>query len=141
MFLLQTPVIAELRSIRMQLDVDVRLAAAAGGAARYFADAAGLGHDAVSHLQMAVIAACEEAFHEVSGDQATLDVTLVWLVDRIEVSVSHQGAAPLSTSRDQGPNAAEADILEGVDDVQHETRDGIVVTRLTKFIKQGAASR
>src|SRR5690349_17408172 len=44
-FLLPTPVSAELQNIRMQIDVDARLAAAAGGAARYFADAAGLGHD------------------------------------------------------------------------------------------------
>ena len=125
----------------MQIDVDVRLAAAAGGAARYFADAAGLGHDAVSHLQTAVIAACEEAFHEVSSDYACLDVTLAWLVDRIEVSVSHKGAAPPSTKRAEGKSAAETGILEGVDDVEHETRDGVVVTRLTKFIKQGAAGR
>lgn len=137
----QTRVTAELRSIRMQIDVDVRLAAAAGGAARYFADAAGLGHEAVSHLQMAVVAACEEAFHEVSSDQPTLDVKLAWLKDRIEVLVSHRGAASPGTNRDEGSNSAEAEILEGVDNVQHETRDGVVVTRLTKFIKQGAASR
>jgi hypothetical protein len=117
----------------MQIDVDARLAAAAGGAARYFADAAGLGHDDVSHLQAAVIAACKEAFHEVDSNQGSLDVTLTRLVDRIEVSVAHKGTA--------GVQAAEADALEGVDEIRHETHDGIVFTRLTKFIKQGAASR
>ena len=125
----------------MQIDVDVRLAAAAGGAARYFADAAGLGQDAVSRLQAAVIAACEEAFHELSVGQIKLDVTLTRWVDRIEVSVAHKGAAAPSMGGNERTGSAGAEVLEGVDDVQHETHGGVVVTRLTKFIKQGAASR
>jgi len=140
-FLLQTPVTAELRSIRMQIDVDVRLAAAAGGAARYFGDAAGLGHGAASDLQVAVITACKEAFHELGGDQPSLDVTLTWLADRIEVEVSHKGEAPSAVKGDEPVSTQDAEALEGVDEVQHEAHDGIVVTRLTKFIKQGAASR
>ena len=123
----------------MQIDVDVRLAAAAGGAARYFADSAGLEQEAVSHLQSAVIAVCEEAFHELGSDEACLDVTLTRLVDRIEVEVSHK-VMPTKTDT-PAVGSADREILNGVDDLQHETHDGLVITRLTKFIKQGAASR
>ena len=125
----------------MQIDDDVRLAAAAGGAARYFADAAGLGQEAVSHLQAAVIAACQEAFHDLGSAHANLDVTLTWRADRIEVAMSHKEAKPSSADRNTRETGASAEALEGVDEVQHETHDGVVVTRLTKFIKQGAASR
>ena len=96
----------------MQIDVDVRLAAAAGGAARYFGDAAGLAQDVVSHLQAAVIAACEEAFHELSSGQTNLDVTLTRWVDRIEVSVAHKGTA---ASTGGNVEAAGRGGLEGVD--------------------------
>jgi hypothetical protein len=125
----------------MQIDVDMRLAAAAGGAARYFADAAGLGEDAVAHMQAAVVAACEKAFHELGSSPATLDVTLTRLVDRIEVSVAHKGGPPPNVGRTAPAGAAAPEALDGVDEVQQESHDGIFVTRLTKFIKQGAASR
>jgi hypothetical protein len=62
-------------------------------------------------------------------------------VDRIEVSVAHKGTAAPSVGGDVDAAAAGAGVLEGVDEVQHETLGGVVVTRLTKFIKQGAASR
>lgn len=125
----------------MQIDVDVRLAAAAGGAARYFADAAGLGKEAAAHLQAAVIAACEQAFHELGVGQTTLDITLTRLVDRIEVSVAHKVGPSPSMGWNEGTSTAGTEALEGVDKIQHENRNGIVVTHLTKFIKQGAASR
>lgn len=116
----------------MHFDADARLAAAAGGAARYLADAAGLEHDSVSQLQRAVVAACEEAFEDTSTGLASVDVTLTWRVDRIDVAVSHKGARI---------PAAAVHVLEGIDEIEREARDGVVVTRLTKFIKQGAASR
>ena len=125
----------------MQIDVDARLAAAAGGAARYFADSAGLDQQGVSDLQSAVIGVCEEAFHELGSDQASVDVTLTRLVDRIEVQVSHKAGATAKLDAQHVPSAAAGESLEGVDDVQHEIHDGLVITRLTKFIKQGAASR
>src|SRR5215470_14111699 len=59
---LQTTVGSDAKSIRWQLDADIRLAAAVGGAARYLADAAGLENEAVSQLQSAILAACQEAF-------------------------------------------------------------------------------
>ena len=132
-----TLVAAELRTVHILIDADARLAAAAGGAARYFADAAGLSHDAVFHLQTAVVLACESAFGDLSKEQAVLDVTLTWLVDRIEVAVSHKH----NTRAGQYRANAQPQALDGVDDVQQELRDGVVVMRLTKFIKQGAASR
>lgn len=125
----------------MQIDVDVRLAAAAGGAARYFADAAGLGHDAVNHLQSAVIAACEEAFADIGAEQHSVDVTLTWLADRIEVALSHKKKRVASPMRYPGSAEAATRSVEGVDEVQRETHHGVMVTRLTKFLKQGAASR
>lgn len=122
----------------MQLDADPRLAAAAGGAVRYFAEAAGLDHDAMSHLQNAVIAACEEAFEDLSKDQPCVNVTLTWLVDRIEVDVSHKSN---STDLHNAPKSGVGQGLEGVDDVRHEARNNLAITRLTKFIKQGATRR
>ena len=138
---LQTPVAAELRSIQMHIDADARLAAAAGGAARYFAEAAGLQNGAASDLQSAVVTACEEAFESANENQPGLDVTLTWLVDRIEVAVSHRGGPVPGPHPSTGSPRAVAHPLEGVDEVQHENRDGVVVTRLTKFINQSAATR
>lgn len=138
---LQTPVAAELRSIRMHIDADARLAAAAGGAARYFAEAAGLQNGAATDLQSAVVTACEEAFESANENQPGLDVTLTWLADRIEVAVSRKGAPVPGPHQSTGSRSAVAQALAGVDDVQHEHRDGVVVTRLTKFINQSAVSR
>lgn len=123
----------------MHLDADARLAAAAGGAVKYFADAAGLDHDAIAHLQAAVISACEEAFEDLAEDRACVDVTLTWRVDRIEIAVSHKTAS--AATAQSGLQGEAARDLEGVDEVRHETRDHLAVTRLTKFLRQGAAKR
>jgi len=146
-FPLPTPVATEVKCIHLQIDADARLAAAAGGAARYFADAAGLEGSAVTHLQLAIVAACEEAFAHLSGGHH-LDVTLTRLADRIEVALSLEGetepavgldsiagfsAAP---SRSSEGNATKGGLLEGVDRVQYERRGGVAVTLLTKYISQ-----
>ena len=81
----------EPKTIRLRIDADPRLAAAVGGAARYLADAAGIENEAVAQLQSAVIAACREAFGNLSKDHPHLDVSLTRLSDRIEVSLSHEG--------------------------------------------------
>src|SRR5207247_8945619 len=67
-------VAAELKSLHMCLDGDARLAAAAGGVARFFADAAGLETDAVVRLQSAVLDACNEAFKHLSAKHPHLEV-------------------------------------------------------------------
>src|SRR5258708_28061376 len=84
-FLLQTPVAAESKSIHMQIDADARLAAAAGGAARYFGDAAGLEDDAIAQLQAAIGSACVKAFEHLSHDHPPLSVSVTRLAVRIEV--------------------------------------------------------
>jgi hypothetical protein len=125
----------EAKSIRLQIDADPRLAAAVGGAARYLADAAGMENDAVAQLQAAVIAACREVFASLKEDHPSLDVTLTRLSDRIEVSLSHEGTSSQATALD-GKEAP-----TGIDRIQHETQGNLVVTRLTKYINQGAPSR
>ena len=122
-----------------------RLAAAVGGATRCLADAAGLENDAISQLQSAVVAACQEAFEHLTDDHPQLDVTLTRLPDRIEVTLSHQGETSPVVGLDtiagfaaslSDPSGRPA-VLEGVDRVQYETQGGVTVTRLTKYVGQG----
>jgi hypothetical protein len=110
----------------LQLDADARLAAGVGGVARYLADIAGLENEPTSHLQAAVVAACQEAFEYLSQIHPHLDVTFTSYADRIEVALSHEG---------EGSPAV------GLDRIQYETQGSIAVTRLTKYISQGAPSR
>jgi hypothetical protein len=131
----RTTVETEAKSIRLQVDADPRLAAAVGGAARYLADAAGMENDAVAQLQAAVIAACRELFASLREDHPCLNVTLTRLSDRIEVSLSHEGTPPQAADFDG------KEVPAGIDRVQHETQGNLAVTRLTKYISQGAPSR
>ena len=125
----------EAKSIRLHIDADPRLAAAVGGAARYLADAAGMENDAVAQLQAAVIAACRELFSSLKEDHPSLNVTLTRLPDRIEVSLSHEGTSPQAAGWDGN------EVPAGIDRIQHETQGNLTVTRLTKYINQGAPSR
>jgi hypothetical protein len=145
-FLWRIPVSAEAKSVYLQMEADVRLAAAAGGAARYFADAAGLEGAALSDWQTAIVAACKEAFEHLSRERPRLDVTLSRLADRLEVALSLEGdeapAVGLDTlagfapgdSEDGTQGGGKSSVLGGVDRVQYETRDGVAITRLTKYI-------
>jgi hypothetical protein len=146
MFLQRTPVAAEAKSIYMQIEADARLAAAAGGAARYLADAAGLEGPAISDWQTAIVAACKEAFAHLTREHPRLDVSLTRLVDRLEVALSREGETAPAIGLDslagltpQSPDAPHqtrrgSPVLRGVDRVQYESRDGLAVTRLTKYI-------
>jgi hypothetical protein len=139
-------VATEAKSIQMQIEADPRLAAAAGGAARYFADAAGLVAPAIVDWQTAIVAACIEAFEHLTLEHPWLDVTLTRLADRIEVALSREGdagpALGLDTLAGLVPQSGSAQrkerggslVLGGVDRVQYETRGGVAVTRLTKYI-------
>src|SRR6266481_6527444 len=122
---LPAAVVTEPKSFRVQIDADARLAAAVGGAARYLADAAGMGNGKAVQLQSSVVAACVEVFHYLTGDHPHLQVTLARFADRIEVALSHHG--------DASP-AVGLDSIAGFDRVQHETHGGESVTRLTKYI-------
>jgi hypothetical protein len=142
MFPWRTPVATEAKSIHMQIEADARLAAAAGGAARYFADAAGLEGPAITDWQTAVVAACKEAFAHLTQEHPHLDVSFTRLADRLEVALSRQGDTSPAIGLDslaglaphQGKAQSRSPVLGGVDRVQYETRDGIAVTRLTKYI-------
>jgi hypothetical protein len=142
----RTPVVTEAKSVQMQIEADPRLAAAAGGAARFFADAAGLEAPAITDWQTAIVAACNEAFERLTREHPRLEVTLTWLADRIEVALSREGDAGPALGLDtlaglapqhgsaQGKGRGGSLVLGGVDRVQYDTRGGIAVTRLTKFI-------
>src|SRR5258708_3102108 len=85
------PVDAESKFVRLQIEADPRLAAAAGGAARYFADAAGLEAPAIAGWQTAIIAACKEAFAHLTREHPRLEVSFTRLADRLEVALSQEG--------------------------------------------------
>lgn len=150
MSLQQTPVSAEPKSIQLRIDADARLAAAAGGAARYFGDVAGLEGAAIAQLQAATVWACVEAFEHLTPQHPRLDVTLTRLADRIEVALSHEGEEKASASPDSvagfvasGRKNVEASSAktEGIDRVQHETRGSAAVTLLIKYVAQRNAPR
>ena len=120
------------RTIKVQLDADPRFAAAVGGVARYLADSAGMENDAIAQLQTAVVTASNDAFKLLTPAHPHLTATISKLPDRLEVELSCECSS----------NAAQAkESLGGVDKVQHETKGNIGITRLTKFINQGAPSR
>src|SRR5260370_36570885 len=83
-------VATELNSLLLQIDADPRLAAAAGGVARYLADVAGFDNDAIARLQSGVIAAWAEAFGHVTANHQ-LQSTFTHFSDRMEVALPHLG--------------------------------------------------
>jgi hypothetical protein len=139
----------ETKSIRLLVDADPRLAAAVGGAVRYLADAAGMENEATAQLQAAVIAACREAFERLSDNQPHLEVALTRRSDRIEVEISYEGETAPAVGLDTVAKSALKDGTDpggggpfnGVDRIQYETQGNVAVTRLTKYISQGAPSR
>jgi hypothetical protein len=90
----------------MLIDPDVRLAAAAGGAARYLADAAGLDTGAVSALQTETVAACSKSLQQISETNQRVVVTVTRSADRIEVMVSRPGAEALRLTKYLGASAS-----------------------------------
>ena len=139
-------VATEAKTFCLLLDGDARLAAAAGGVARYLADIAGLENHAIARLQSAVIAACSEAFEHLTAEYPRLQITFTYLTDRMEVALSHRGEGSPAvgldsiagfTSRIGGTKSAPG-VFAGFDRVQYETHDGEAVTRLTKYFGQVA---
>jgi hypothetical protein len=124
----------ETQKIAMQLDADIRLAAAAGGVGRYFADAAGLANGVVSGVQSAIIGVCQREIEQLKDAGQRLDVTVTRSPDRIEVVVSRAAGAPENKPERPGT-------IAGVDQVHHETRSDIAITRLTKYVSESAAGR
>jgi hypothetical protein len=133
-----TTVTVDFKVIELQIDPDARLAAAAGGAARYLAEAAGLTSEEAAELQKSIIAACLESFENSTGDHARLTVTLMRYPDRIEIAIAHEGDAAPAVGLDRiagfATQVAGSGGLGGVDRVQYETRGGLAITRLTKYL-------
>ena len=128
---------AESHPIQLQIDADSRLVHAAGGAARYLAEAAGLASDAAVKLHKAVVAACEEAFENLTAQHPRLTVTIEHYPDRIEIALAHEGTEAPAMGLDRIAGFAgqlgAAGGLDGVDRVQYQVHDGVAITRLTKY--------
>lgn len=126
----------------MRMDADARLAAAAGGAARFLADDAGLESGAGAQLQSSVIAASKEAFLHLAPTHPHLEITFARFPDRLEISLSHEGDAPLaspsSAAAAKMQSRANSGELPGVDRVQYEAHGNEIVIRLTKFLDKVA---
>jgi hypothetical protein len=141
-------VATETNTFRLFLDADARLAAAAGGVARYLADVAGLENGAIARLQAAVIAACMEAFEHLTSDHPQLEITFTRLSDRMEVALSHRGEGSPAVGLDtttgfaarMGGAESHPGVFSGFDRVQYETQGGEAITRLTKYFGQVAPS-
>jgi hypothetical protein len=127
-------VAVETQKIAIRLDADARLVAAAGGVARYFADAAGLATDAVSALQSATITVCNEEI-ERERPETGLEVTLTRSPDRIEVAVSRPATSGAVSEEEQPKTIA------GVDQVERDLRGDKEVTRLTKYLSAAASGQ
>jgi hypothetical protein len=124
---------ADIQKIAIQMDADKRLAAAAGGVARYYADAAGLASDAVTKLQSAVLGVCERELGLLAESNQRLEVLCERSVEAIEVAVIRRSGAAA------GNHAEESANISGVDRVQHETQSDKEITRLTKFLTEAAS--
>lgn len=126
------------------MDADARLAAAAGGVARFLGEAAGVGSESLGQLQAAVKNACLEAFEYLSDEHPVLEVDFTRLPDRIEVALRHSGhagpAIGLDTIgkfvTDANGGSGISDALSGIDRIQYETKGNVSVTRLTKYINE-----
>jgi hypothetical protein len=82
----------EIQAATLKFNADARLAAAAGGVARYFADGAGMEPDAIANLQADTLAACQAAFAHLTRPTDQLSVEITRFADRIEVAVAYPGA-------------------------------------------------
>jgi len=110
--------------ISLLLDPDERLVAAVGGAARYFADAAGLGNETILQFQASVVSACKHCF-QCHSSEIPCGITLRRSLDRLEVEVALSGSQP---------RLGETPSWEGIDGVACEARDHSAILRLTKFV-------
>ena len=137
---------ADLQRIQLKIDADARLAAAAGGAAHWFGDAAGLEGTSLSQLQTSVVAACREEFRHLNAAHPHLEVTLTRFSDRIEVALAHEGENEPPVDLNSvvgfvahlGENLGTPRSLDGVDRIQFETHGRSAIMRLTKFLSSKA---
>jgi hypothetical protein len=107
------------------MDADDRLAAAAGGVARFFGDSAGLPDEITLELESSVLSACKHCFH-LQVSPAPCEVRFHRLADRLEVEL----ALPAEEAPAEKGHLAWA----GVDEVHCETGPHAAVLRLTKYM-------
>ncbi|HEY1469768.1 MAG TPA: hypothetical protein VGF61_12050 [Candidatus Acidoferrum sp.] len=117
------------QTILLQMDADVRLAAAAGGVARYFADNAGLGNEAILNLQESVMLACKHCFH-CHTSATSCEITLLRYEDRLEIDLAVPGK--------ERPQENQELTLPGVDEVHREFMEDSARLRLIKFLGNGS---
>jgi hypothetical protein len=111
------------------MDADLRLAAAAGGAARYFADNAGMENEAILNLQAAVLTACKHCFR-CHSSATSCEIDLRRFEDRLEIDLSFPGK--------EGPEGKEKPILPGVDEVHCDFLENSARLRLVKYLENGS---
>jgi hypothetical protein len=117
------------QTILLQMDADVRLAAAAGGVARYFADNAGLANEAILNLQESVMLACKHCFH-CHSSATSCEITLLRYEDRLEIDLAVPGK--------ETPEEQQELMLPGVDEVHREFQGNSARMRLIKFLGNGS---
>jgi len=89
----------EPRTITLQIERDARLAAGAGGVARYLADTAGMASEASSQLQAETVAACLQAFESLASHPVVLQVRYAVYSDRLEIDLAVPGALAAQSGR------------------------------------------
>jgi len=98
MSLSRTPVATEPKRIELHLDADPRFAAAAGGAVRNLAEAAGMSEEVCREFQEATIRACLEAFESRVVNSHVVELRC--FEDRLEVIVdSNAGQSAIRLAR------------------------------------------
>jgi hypothetical protein len=106
------------------MDPDERLVAAVGGAARYLADAAGLGNELILQFQASVLSACKHCFHS-HASGTPCGITLRRSLDRLEVEVVLPGTEAPAEEKPSWP---------GIDEVHCESKEHAAILRLTKHV-------
>ena len=107
------------------MDPDERLAAAAGGVARFLGDQAGLANELTLELQSSALSACRLCFG-LHHSGTPFDVAFHRFSDRIEMELFLPlEEAPADKGRFAWP---------GVDEVHYETRGAFAVLRLAKSL-------
>lgn len=140
---------ADLKSFRLQIDADARLAAGVGGVARYLADSGGMSSHAGAALQSAIVQACTESFENLTEAHPHLHITFSVLPDRLEIELSHEGGDAPALGLDTvaglaahlGSGSAGGPAQGGVDRVQYETKGGAAITRFTKYLRADTPAR
>jgi hypothetical protein len=136
-FLWRLAVATEPKTLHLLMDADARLAEAAGGAARFLADDAGVETEAGARLQSSVVAASKEAFRHLAPAHPHLEITFARFSDRLEISLSHEGEGATGggcSAMQKVESKRNSGTLSGVDRVQYETHGNEMVTRLTKYL-------